>query len=341
MRRRDRGKVRIGVIGTGAICQLMHLPILTERRDVEVAAVADLDDLKARNVASRFGVGRVLDDDALVADDEIQGVVISAPSFVHESLARACLEAGKHVMVERPLALSAGGVRWIMKAAEEAGRGVILGMAHRYQPNVRAFRTAIADGVLGELSSVQVTWLNRAVRRPRGGWRRRALESGGGALMDLGVPALDLALWTMGYPEVARVSAVTPGDGFDVEEEAHVYAVTRDGVALSLAASWRLHAPDDRHQLEALGSEGSAVLLPLSIHREEAGRTVDVTPRYPAPRGGETLFTNGFRRLLDHFVAVVAGRTEAQPPAEQTALMDLVEAAYESAREGREVELSS
>ncbi len=340
MKHGDREKVRIGVIGTGAICQLMHLPILAERRDVEVVAVADLDDMKAQSVARRFGVGRVLDDDALVADDEIQGVVISAPSFVHESLARACLEAGKHVLVERPLALSAGGVRWIMKAAREAGRSVILGMAHRYQPNVRALRSAIAGGALGKLGSVRVTWLNRAVRRPRGGWRRRALESGGGALMDLGVPALDLALWTMGYPKLARVSAVTPGDGFDVEEEAHLHAATPDGVALSLAASWRLHGPDDRHQLEALGSEGSAVLLPLSIHREEAGRTVDVTPRHPSPRGGETLFANGYRRLLDHFVAVVARRAEAEPPAEQAALMSLVEAAYESARRGREIELS-
>ena len=340
MKRDERDAVRIGVIGTGAICQLMHLPILSERRDVRVAAVADLDDLKAQSVARRFGVDRVLDDEALIAADDIQGVVISAPSFVHESLAKACLEAGKHVLVERPLALSAGGVRWILGAAREAGRGVILGMAHRYQPNVRALRAAIAGGTLGELGSVHVTWLNRAVRRPRGGWRRRALESGGGALMDLGVPALDLALWAMGYPEVTRVSAVTRGDGFDVEEEAHVHAVTREGVALSLAASWRFHAPDDRHQLEALGSDGSAVLLPLSIHREEEGRTVDVTPRYPSPRGGETLFTNGFRRLLDHFVAVVAGRAEAEPPAEQAALMDLVEAAYESARKGREVELS-
>jgi len=74
MNQAEDGKVRIGVIGTGAICQLMHLPILSERRDVEVAAVADLDDLKAQSVARRFGVRRVLNDDALVADDEIQGV---------------------------------------------------------------------------------------------------------------------------------------------------------------------------------------------------------------------------------------------------------------------------
>ena len=336
-----RRKVRIGVIGTGATSQLMHLPILSERRDVELAAVSDPDDLKARNVARRFGVSRVLDDDALVADEGIDGVVVCAPSFLHESFAVACLKAGKHVLVERPLALSAGGVRWVMKAAAEAGRGMLPGMAHRYQPNVRAFRAAVGEGVLGRLSSVRVTWLNRAVRRPRGGWRRRALESGGGALMDLGVPTLDLALWVMGYPELERVSAVTLGDDTDVEEEAHLHAVTRDGATLSLAASWRLHAPDDRHQLEVFGSAGSAVLSPLSIFREEAGRTIDATPRYPTPRGGETLFTNGYRRLLDHFVAVVAGRVPAEPPAEQAILMDLVDSAYESAREGREVDLPS
>ncbi len=337
----DRRRVRIGVIGTGAVSQLMHLPILSERRDVEVAAVADLDDLKARNVARRFGVPRVLDDDALVADEEIQGVVICAPSFLHESFAAACLQAGKHVLVERPLALSAGGVRWVTRAAAAADRGVLLGMAHRYQPDVRAFRTAVADGVLGTPGSVRLTWLNRAVRRPLGGWRRRALESGGGVLMDLGVPALDLALWVLGYPAVARVSAVTLGDEADVEEEAYLQAVTRDGATLSLAASWRLHAPDDRHELEVFGSEGSAALSPLSIFREESGRTIEATPRYPAPRGGETLFANGYRRLLDHFVAVVAGRAPAESPAGQAMLMQLVEAAYESAREGREVELPS
>ena len=92
-----------------------------------------------------------------------------------------------------------------------------------------------------------------------------------------------------------------------------------------------------------LGSSGSAALSPhsVSVFREEAGRTVDASPRYPTPRGGETLFTNGYRRLLDHFVAVVAGTASAESPAEQTTLMALVEAAYESAREGREVELPS
>ncbi len=338
----ERGprRVRIGVIGAGATSQLMHLPILSERADVEVAAISDLDAVKGRTVAERFGVPRVLSDDELIADDEIEGVVVCAPSFLHESFAASCMEAGKHVLVERPLALSPGGARHLLEVARTTGRGVVPGLSHRYQANARALRSAIAEGALGEIGAARVTWLNRAARRPRTGWRRRALESGGGALMDLGVPALDLALWVLGHPEIARITATTGGDGFDVEEEAHIHAVTRDGVAVTLAASWRLHAPEDRHRLWALGSEGSARLSPLAIYKQIGGRTVDVTPRQPTPRGGEDHFTNGYRRLLDEFVRVVAGTAAARPPADQVALMALVEAAYESAQEGREVRLS-
>lgn len=334
-----RRRVRIGVIGTGVTSQLLHLRILTERGDVAVEAVSDLDAVKAQAVAERFGVPRVLSDDELIADGGIEGVVICAPSFLHESFAAACLEAGKHVLIERPLALSPGGARELLDVSQTTGKGIVLGQSHRYQANVRALRSAVAEGALGEIGSARVTWLNRAVRRPRTGWRRRALESGGGALMDLGVPALDLALWVLGLPEVERVTATTRGDGFDVEEEAHVYAVTGDGVAVVLTASWRLHAPEDRHGLWVLGAEGGARLSPLSIYKQVGGRTVDVTPRQPIPRGGEDHFTNGYRRLLDEFVRVVAGTAAACPPADQVRLMTLIEAAYESAREGREVRL--
>ena len=340
MRETGRRRVKVGVIGTGAIGQLMHLPILSERGDVELTALADLDGAKARAVAQRFGVPRVLSDEDIIGAEDIDGVVICAPSFLHEDFAVECLKAGKHVLVERPLALSPGGARQLVEVAKTTGTGLVIGLSHRYQPNVRALRSAIAEGALGELGTVRVTWLNRAVRRPRTGWRRRALEAGGGALMDLGVPALDLALWVLGYPAVARVSATTRGDGFDVEEEAHLFAVTTDGVAITLAASWRLHAPEDRHRLWIFGSDGGARLSPLSIYRQVGGRTADVTPRQPIPRGGEDLFTNGFRRLLDQFVRVAAGTAAARLPSEQVILMKLIEAAYDSAREGREVQLA-
>ena len=168
------------MIGTGAISQLMHLPILAERPDVELAAVCGTDELKVRSVAERFGIPQALVDEEMVTAQDIDGVVVATPSFVHEVVAAKCLERGKDVLVERPLALSPGGARWVIDAAQDAGRSLVLGMAHRYQSDVMALRRAVADGALGTIGAVRATWLNCAVRRPRSGWRRRALELGGG-----------------------------------------------------------------------------------------------------------------------------------------------------------------
>ena len=155
--------------------------------------------------------------------------------------------------------------------------------------------------------------------------------------MDLGTQALDLALWLLDYPEIERVSASTFGSEFGVETEAHLMAVTTDGTVVSLAAGWSFLGADDLHEVRIMGKVGNASMSPLSVHRQVGGRPMDVTPRQPLPRGGEDLYTNSYRRLLDHFVRVVSGHGDAGGISEQRILMDLIQAAYRSAQEGREV----
>ena len=336
----SRETVRVGLAGAGAITQVVHLPILAERDDVEVVAIADTDELKANTIGRRFGVERILDDEALCAADDIDGILVCAPSFRHEDLAVSALAHGKHVLVERPLSLTADGARRVVEAAGEAEGNVVMGLAHRFRPDVSALRAFIAGGELGDLSAVQASWLNRKVRQVRTTWRQLADQAGGGALMDLGVQALDLVLWLLGYPAVRSVRARLYGDEFEVEEEALLDAETEDGVTISLAASWRFHGPADIHAVRVLGSEGGATLPPLSVYKQLGGRPLDVTPRQPIPRGGEDLFTNAYRRQIDHFIRVMTGEAEAPLPEGQIALMALLEAAYRSAREGREVSLS-
>ena len=99
-------RVRVGIIGTGAISQVVHLPILTERTDVTVAGVCDVDQPKAEAIAERFGVRHVVTDEELIADSEVDAVIICTPTYLHERLAVAALNAGKHVLVERPVALT-------------------------------------------------------------------------------------------------------------------------------------------------------------------------------------------------------------------------------------------
>ena len=158
-------------------------------------------------------------------------------------------------------------------------------------------------------------------------------------MIDLGIAALDLCLWVVGYPEIKRISCVIGRHGDRVEDSASLMAETTDGVAVTLEVSNRFFAGDDRYYLRVMGSEGSGSLPPLEVFKQLGGRPIEVTPRQPKPRGGESPYMNAYRRLLDDFVRSVAGRGESDLPHEQPALMALVEAAYRAADAGREVEL--
>jgi len=331
--------VRVGVVGTGAISQVVHVPMFAEREDVDLLAVADADRHKAEALSERFDVPMVLDFDALIARDDIDAVAICTPNDLHESMAIAALEAGKHVFVERPLATTSAGAARVIEVAERVGRILVVGMPHRFRPGVVALRSFIAGGELGDVYAVRGSWMTRPMPSSRPSWRQDRAVAGGGALVDLGVPALDLCMWLIGFPKMKRVSCVmTPHDG-EVEHAATLMAETVDGVALTLEVSNKLFASEDRYYARVMGSEGSGSLPPLEVYKLAGGRPMEVTPRQPKPSGGENPYMNAYRRQLDDFVQIVAGTREPEPQNDQVALMALVEAAYRAAESGREVEL--
>jgi predicted dehydrogenase len=331
--------IRVGVIGTGAISQVVHVPIFAEREDVDLVAVADADPHKAEALSRRFQVPLVLTDEALIAHDALDAVVICTPNHLHETMAIAALEAGKHVFVERPLAITSAGAQRVIDVAERAGRVLVVGMPHRFRPGVAALRNFIAGGELGDLYAVRGSWMTRLMPGSRHTWRYDRAQAGGGALVDLGVPALDLCLWLVGFPAMKRVSCVTSPHGAPIEDAATLMAETADGVALTLEVSNRLFAGEDRYYARVMGTEGSGSLPPLEVFKQLGGRPIEVTPRQPRPQGGENPYTNAYRRLLDDFVQSVAGRSDAELPREQVALMSLIEASYRAAGAGREVDL--
>ena len=331
--------IRLAVIGTGAISQIVHVPILAEREDVDLVALADTDSRKADTIARRFDINEVIDPDEALVRDDLDGVVICTPNHTHEEMSIRALNAGKHVFVERPLAATGDGAQRVIDAAEAAEKCLVVGLPHRFRPEVAALRSFVAGGEFGDLYAVRGSWLTRRVPVMRPTWRQNREAAGGGALVDLGVSALDLCLWIVGFPAIKRVSCIVEKGDFEVEDAATLMFESTDGVAFSVEVSNKLFAGEDRYFARLMGTEGSASLPPLEVFKQLGGRPLDVTPRQPKPRGGENAYTNAYRRLLDHFVRAVDGQGNAELPLGQVALMRLIEAAYESAESGKEVVL--
>jgi predicted dehydrogenase len=331
-------KLRVGMLGVGAIAQVVHLPVLSKMDDVELLAVSDADQPRARAIAARFGIPHVFaNDDDVFASDMLDAIIVCTPTYLHESQAIAGLQAGKHVLVEKPLAMSPEAVQRVIDVADQTGRTLMIAMNNRYRPDTVALRPFARGGELGHIFLTRGAWLNHKMRMVRPTWRQRKETAGGGAMMDLGVQTLDLCLWMLDYPAVASVFChMHYPDGMEVEDTAGILVRLRDGGAISLTVSWSLVAERDRHYMRMLGTRGSGAISPLAVYKEvETGQMIDVTPAVAL--GRENLYTASYRQELSHFVAVARGELSEPLPREQIDIMRIVRKAYQSYEEKREV----
>lgn len=334
----ERGAFRVGVLGAGAIAQVVHLPTLTQMEDVSIGAVCDPNESKARALAGRFGIPAAHEKFGPFLSEDIDAVVICTPSDLHEEQAIGALRAGKHVLVEKPLALSAEGVQRVIECAEDNQRTLMVALNGRHRPDAEALRPFATGGELGEVFYIRAGSLNRKVHALRPTWRHDPERAGGGALMDLGVQVLDLCLWMLDYPKVSRVLAhLHPGEDMPVEDSAALMVKCATGPVISVQLTWSLVGQRDRQYLEMLGSRGTASLSPLAVYKEVEQGHLDVTPQVPP--GRSNIYTASYHTQLAEFVAVARGEREAPLPHEQADLMRLIALAYRSAEEGREIDV--
>ena len=179
--------------------------------------------------------------------------------------------------------------------------------------------------------------MNRAIPARRSSWRHRTEESGGGALIDLGVQAIDLLLWILGQPRITRLTAIASRNHLDVEDAASIMMVTEDGAGLTVEVSWNFFSGEDRHYVRVLGTEGGGELPPLEICKQVGGRPMDVTPEQGVTPEEAKGFMRSYRREHDHFFRSIRGHSSAELPHDQVQVMEVVRAAYQSIAEGREV----
>lgn len=336
--------VRIAVVGTGAIAQLAHLPVLMKMRGSKVVALCDIDRAKARALADRFDIPDVfVDIEDLFGYDQVDAIVVATPNHLHEPHVLEAIAAGVDVLCERPLSLRASGVERILTAAATSGRKVLVGNNHRFRSDVQALDRFLHGGELGSLTGIRAgAYHTRGGGGGGGGgegWRTRRAEAGGGVLFDQGFALVDLAMFLAGFPRPERVWAHAdraPGTNA-VEEAALVTVECANGVAFTFDISWTYVGAEERWWFEALSSRGSARLAPLRVVKELNGKPVDVSPMGAAAR--ESAFIQSYRAELAHFIAVVRGESEYEPPSDQVVVHRIVEAAYRSAEERREIRL--
>ena len=330
--------VRVGLIGTGAVPQTAHLPILSKMRGAKLVALCDNDGPKARAIADRFGVPDVFTDiDDLLELETLDAVVIATPNHLHEPHVLSALRAKLHVLCGRPLALSVRGVERMLAAASKADRFLQVDNHNRFRADVQALDRFLHGGELGKLTGIRSG--SYQLKRMLGDWRYRRAEAGGGAFMELGYTLLDLALWFADFPAPVRVSAhmERPRGASTVEDSMLVQLECAAGISFSFDVNWCYIGEEDRYWFEVLASRGSGRLAPLRVIKELNGRAMDVSPSGGTAR--ESAFYQSYRAQLAHFVAVVRGDAKYEPPEDQLVVHKVLEAIYKSAEEGKEVRL--
>ena len=331
--------VRIALVGVGAAAQINHLPVLKKMDGVELVALCDRDPEKAARVAQKFGVPASYNRfEELLADDSIDAVDITTPNYLHAPMAEAALDAGKHVLCERPLARSLAEATAMAKAAKKADRLLMCALQHRFRPDAQLLRKFVDKGDLGSIFLAKGGWLRQKTEWDSDEWRAQKRASGGGVVLDLGFQMIDLALWVLGDPKVESVTASVHRSRKDeVEDSATAFLRLASGATLTLELTWGLLMEKDFAFLNLFGSGGAALLNPFRVHKGMHGTLVNVTPTLETSRNQ---YRQSMEAQLGHFMEAVRGGKNPMGLAQDILpVMELMDAVYKSAELGKEVKV--
>ena len=346
-------RVRVGIIGSGGIAQGCHMPGYQQLPEVELFAVADINRQTAQQAAEKFSVPHVFTDyHELVAMPEIDAVSVCTPNAFHKDPTIAALRAGKHVLVEKPIAVNAEEGLAMARAARRAGKLLMVGLNNRFGAATQALKRAIDAGSLGEVYFAEAVATRRRGIPGWGAFTQRS-KSGGGALVDIGVHILDLTLYLMGLPKPVSVSGVaaakfgrrtdlsaTAGGWrwdprkFDVDDFGVGFVRFRGGASMMLKASWAGNIGDPAFNSTLWGTEGGCRLHPPAIYREEHGSLVDIAPV-------ELPQVNTHAHEIGLFVEAIRNGSPSPIPAEEVLITQrILDGIYESSTTGQEVKLA-
>jgi predicted dehydrogenase len=331
-------EIKVAVVGGGHVSQIAHIPAYRSNKNVKLAAIVDEDPMKGQRLRDQFGFKKYYEDFTVMLEKEdVDAVDICSPNYLHAPMAIAALRSGRHVMCEKPLARNYSEAKKMVDTAKKCKKILMVALNNRFREDVQILRKMIQRKELGTVQYVKAGWLRKAREWADQDWLLEKGKSGGGALLDLGVPLLDLASWIAGLKNPVRVNCSTFGakGRSGVEESACAMLNYAKGACLTLEVSWNLREPKDISYIQIIGSKGGANLHPLKIHKLLHGHLVNVTPALSTQRN---IYKDSYRQEIDHFIdCVQKKRMPTTDGAEALPVIKVCDAMYSSAADGKEV----
>lgn len=352
-------KLRAGIIGCGGIANGKYLPAMKRNGNFEIVAFCDSMEEKAQKAKTEYGTkdAKVYTDYTELLKEDVEAVYVLTPNNSHAPISIAALEAGKHVMCEKPMAKSYAEAKAMADTAERMGRILTIGYQNRYRADSEYLKKVCKAGELGEIYYAKA----HAVRRravPTWGVFLDEEKQGGGPLIDIGTHALDLTLWMMDNyePEMVVGSVYRKladqtqagnawGDwnpsAFTVEDSAFGFIRMKNGATIQLEASWALNTLDvGEAQTVLCGTKAGADMMDgLRINRISHGRQCVEKPDFAAGGNGkEEKAVDVEQRVF--YNAIVEGKPLVVEPVQAMTVTRILEAVYESARTGKAIYLS-
>lgn len=350
-------KIKVGIIGTGSISE-QHINAYLKNPNVELYAFCDISEERVKMMAERHGVKHTFTDmNEMLKLKEIDAVSVCTWNSAHALCTIAALNAGKHVLCEKPMSVSAEDARTMKEAADKNGKLLMIGFVRRYGNDCHILKEFINSDYFGEIYYAKATYLRR-LGNP-GGWFGEKALSGGGPLIDLGVHVIDLVRYILGNPKPISVygatfrklydrknikgkagykaSSATDNDICDVEDLASAMIRFDNGSVLAIEASFSLNTKKDEGKIELFGTKGGAKLDPeLEMYSEMNDYMADVNLDAVTALNFDGLFANE----INHFVTCLVDGTPCISPAQDGVdIMTILDAIYKSAETGHEVVL--
>jgi predicted dehydrogenase len=344
-------KLNLGIIGTGWPGQ-MHAEAIRSTKLANLYACADLDNERRVAFEKEYAPEKAYSDyHELLQDRHVDAAIICLPNFLHFPASLAALEAGKHVLCEKPPTLNSAEMKVLREEAARRKLIYYFSRQFRFTPAMRAAKKVIDEGRLGKIYHAKATFVrSRGIPVGIGNWFTEKKRSGGGALIDIGIHALDAVWYLMGTPRPVAVSAqvfrnfehIVKVPVFDVEDAAYAFIRFENGVIVQLETSWAGNLTDEIPPRQYFGRESnnsvlygtkaSVRLKPLTLFEDRDGELVDV------PLEAAEDEPNGFELQLRNFLKSISNEAEPVNNADQAvALMEMIDGIYASSELGREV----